>query len=154
MKRWARLVCALGVMTACASRAELRGDQISFSSPKELALVSAPFTLRWATHDRPPQAARYGVFVDRPPMKPGDSVRDLFGEQCRATPGCPDEMLLRTLGIYLTPNSEAVISTMPILGGVARRAAHPVHQVTVVYLDRRGRRVGGYAFTTSLRAAR
>jgi hypothetical protein len=154
--RVALVMCmvALAALPSCARVAELRGDQVTITSPRELESVALPFTVEWDVHAVPHEAAGYGVFVDRLPMKPGQDVRALFDESCRRLPACPDEQQLHTIGVYLTADTKVVIPSLVTLGGVGSRTDRPAHELTVVLVDHTGRRIGGYAASATFRFER
>ena len=154
MTRAAALILAVLAVSSCAGVAELRGDQISITSPRELASVTLPLTVEWKAPDVPDGATGYAVFVDNLPMEPGHGVRSLVDQACRLRRGCPDAAYLRTIGVYLTSDTKVVIPTLKTLGGLGSRVDQPAHQVTVVLVDKDGNRVGGYATTQSFRFER
>jgi hypothetical protein len=154
MKRLAVLVSTVIAVTALASNvpvAELRGDRVTITSPGELEWVTLPLTVKWEVDDLPGDVRRYAVFVDRLPMDPGENVGALVDDECRDRRGCPDDVMLRALGVYLTRDRRVEIPTLGTLGGVGSQSGRPVHQVTVVLLDDDGRRVGGYSASLDVR---
>jgi hypothetical protein len=154
MTRAAALVIAILALSSCAGVGELRGDQMTITSPRELAPVTLPLTVEWKARDLPSEATGYAVFVDSVPMAPGHGVRSVVDQACRLRRGCPDAAYLRTIGIYLTSDEKVVIPTLKTAGGIGSRADRPAHQVTVVLVDEDGTRVGGYASTQTFRFER
>jgi hypothetical protein len=152
--RRAACLLAIAVLSSCAHIGELRADQVTIGSPGELESVTLPLTVEWSVHSLPAGTASYAVFVDRLPMEPGRDLRALADQACRLRRGCPDDAYLRTIGVYRTSNTNVVIPTLPTRGGIGSRADLPVHQVTVVFLNQDGRRVGGYASSVNFRFTR
>ena len=148
------VVVLLAAASGCAGIADLRADQLSITTPAELAAVQAGFTLEWSTHDLPSSVTQFAVFVDRGPMSPGEDVRSLADDECRHRRGCPDASYLRAHNIYVTADRHVAIPTLPISDGLTAQTPHPAHQLVVVALDGQGRRVGEFSATTQVRADR
>lgn len=155
MTRGAHLVAVVVLLLvaapACAGFGDLRADQLSITAPAELAVVQPGFTLEWSTHDLPSSATQFAVLVDRGPMSPGDDVRSLTDDECRRRRGCPDAAYLRAHDIYLTSDHHVAIPTLSISSGLTAQTPHPAHQLVVVALDDRGRRVGEFSASTQVR---
>ena len=129
--------------SACTS-----SSQTAITSPSALAVVRTPFTVTWSgTHQ-----GLWAVFVDRVPVAPGHSLRDLADRDCKSHAGCPDAAYLAGRGVYVTSDHSLLVPVLPSAGGTAGRAAHPAHTVTVVPLDPAQRRQGETAATVEFRA--
>src|SRR5690349_1457410 len=102
MMRWAACIGAVVLLSSCARVSELRSDQLTIKSPRELASVVLPLTVEWSVHSAPSGAATYAIFVDRLPMDPGKDFSSLADQACRLRRGCPDDAYLRTIGVYRT----------------------------------------------------
>src|SRR4051794_17909070 len=62
---------------------------LQLTAPAALSTVQTPFTTSWTTSGKP--ASRYAVFVDRLPVRPGHTLRDVALDQCKRRPSCyPD----------------------------------------------------------------
>lgn len=149
------LVLALSACTDYSQLAFTTNDRISFRVPEARSQVSLPVALRW--HDSRPRAGeRYGVFVDRSPVRPGHELREVAARDvaCSRTPGCPDSVYLSDRGVYLTARPSLTLTKLaPLRGG---RAREQLHEVIIVIVDASGRRVGESAwfvhFTLASRA--
>lgn len=149
-----RIVTAAVVVFAacCGTSGGFTDDQrIEITAPGSLETVELPVRLEWKVRHLPPTATQFAAFVDRGAMAPGRSLRSMMDHACQERPGCPDEIYLRQQNIYVTTDAELSLATVPILGGVVGAADQPVHTVTVVMLDRDGRRVSGAADVIELR---
>jgi hypothetical protein len=144
------LLCASVAGCAGAPRAFVADQRLRITSPTVLGTVTTPFSVSW-TGSRPGDHS-YAVFVDRMPFGPGETVRDLADRQCKHEPGCPDAEYLAGLGVYVTTSQSVEVTHLVPLGGTAGRASHPVHTLTVIALDGRGRRRGEAAWTVEFRA--
>ena len=152
MKRFAVVVAAAllaAALPACsADNLSFKTDtRVEIVSPVENERVRLPAHIRWTVADFD---GRFGVFIDRAPMRPGRTVRSLVPEKdpCRQLPRCPDERWLADRGIYVTDATELVLERLPNDDDERRTDAH---DVTIVLLDAEGRRVGEAAFITGFR---
>lgn len=164
--RAATLLCLALLVSGCA----LRGlsftidDRLQILHPGDREMVSLPVTIDWEVSDfevtgpdgsQQPNRGYFGVFVDRAPQPPGETV-EWFAkddESCRPEDGCPDEQYLADRGVHTTTETEFVIETLPPPPSdqVARRE---LHEVTIVLLDGSGRRIGESAFTAEFEVQR
>ena len=133
--------------------------RVSIISPQNRSSVHLPVTVRWSVHDfdvtgpgtEDTGAAGYFLLlIDTTPQPPGQPLRWLaHGDRlCLATRSCPDAAWLARHQIYTTTNTSFTIHTLAPrassdLGGPNR------HEVTIVLLDPRGRRIGETAFTVA-----
>lgn len=134
-------------------------ESIEITHPPERSVVELPVTIRW-TDDTPPENLRvapndptaeyYGVFVDRSPLGPGRHLSSLADdpEVCEQDPDCPDEVLLRDKGVFLTAEREVTLEFLPDLRPSARAGAKDPHEVVIVRM-RGDTRVGEAAFIHS-----
>jgi hypothetical protein len=129
----------------------VRDERLTISSPADRAEVRLPLTLRWSAKDFRVVGAdgsagsdrgRFAVFVDRPPMAAGKTVASVFDDDddCQETPGCPDASYLERNGVFVTDRQELVLEELPELR--RRDGAPDRHQVTVVLVNGRDRRIG------------
>jgi len=145
------LVGAAAALTGCglvATDVDLVQDQrVAFDAPEKGADVRLPVTVSWHAHDV--DGRTFAVFVDRSPVRPGDSLRKLAEDEhddaCLARPGCPGAGWLRNRGVYLTDADALTLRTLPDTRDTGR-GARDAHEVTVV-LMRDGRRDGEGAWT-------
>jgi len=117
-------------------------ERVSIVSPKDRSTVDLPLTVRWTAHDFD---GTYAVFVDRSPLPPGRTLEWLArnDDVCRQTKGCPDSTWFSERNVLRTAETAVTIDRLPDSTRDNRRDRH---EVTVVLLDRAGRRVGESAF--------
>ena len=169
MSRRAALLAAVAVLVATTtSGCGLRGlnfvqdERVRIAAPRDNAEVRVPFTVRWTVEDfevtgptatSSSSAGYFGVFVDRAPPGPGRTLASLAeGDAvCKATKGCPDEAYLAGHRAYTTTDTAFRIEQLPELTRDREREAH---EVTVVLLDGKGRRIGESAFRVEFHVRR
>jgi hypothetical protein len=133
------------LLTGCGTGLVFRQDaSYRVLAPAYGAEVTLPVTLRW-TPVAPGKSAgpvQYAIFIDQPPMSPGQTVRGLVDNVwrdsvCQATPCCPNAAYLSLHGVYLTETDHFTISALANyrLPGVPDR-----HNITIVVLDAHQRR--------------
>jgi hypothetical protein len=138
--------------------------RLHFLSPPARTMVQNPITVRWsisgfkveAPGSAPPSpdAGYFAVFVDRAPIRPGDTMRSVASrdEQCLHRPGCPDEAYLEQRSIYTTTRQTLTLGQVPNLAGDNEKVQ--LHTVTVVLMDTSGHRIGESAWQLDLRMRR
>jgi hypothetical protein len=144
-RRWAWLVVLAALVSGCAvdGLAFVRDDRLDILSPASGATVRLPFEVRWSAPD---VEGRFLVLFDRTPMRPNRTLRSLVpsDDQCRTRPGCPDEQWLTEHDLYLTSGTSIRVEDLP--EERTNRRAKDRHEVTIVLLDSRGRRIGESVF--------
>ena len=146
----ALLACSGCVPDGLAFRADKR---LTILTPEDEAEVSLPLTIRWQMKDfdvvEPGTPVREGagyfaVFVDQTPISPGENVRSLAkGDlSCDPAAGCPDAQYLAERDVYVTTDTELVLTELPERTG--RGAGR--HKATIVLLDGMGNRIGESRF--------
>ena len=165
--RGAALLLGLVVLlSGCA----LRGlsfridDRVQILSPEDREAVTLPVTIDWESTDfevtgpdgtEQPDSGYFGVFIDRAPQPPGETVEWFAKDDlsCRPADDCPDRQYLADRGVHTTQKTEFVVKTFPPppSNQVARRE---FHEVTIVLLDGSGRRIGESAFTAQFEVQR
>jgi hypothetical protein len=110
-----------------------------FLAPAELAVVTTPVTIKWAMSGEP--ATSFAVFLDRAPIKPGQTVDAIANgdTSCLAIRHCPNRSYLAEHGVFSTDRQSLRLRNVPSRNDTADHLQ--VHNVTVVLLDRSGRRV-------------
>jgi hypothetical protein len=123
--------------------------RVRFVSPRDRATVSVPVTLRWRASGLDRTAERgpfFAVFVDRAPIKPGQTLRAVADDACNRTRGCPDLKYLRDRYVFVTTGTSLVLDSVPQRSG-QRTGAKQLHEATIVLVDAAGGRIGEYAYT-------
>jgi hypothetical protein len=118
--------------------------------PRSLQRTSTPITLSWRARSLPP-GHKYLVLVDQAPMQPGQSLKDLVDDSCKAIKGCPDKTYLETHYIYETAKNRVKIVSVPVAGSYDTQDLSDLHHVAIVVLDDADRRVGEQIWTTDIR---
>jgi hypothetical protein len=143
-------------MTGCRITGVMfhKDHHLQILAPARNAAVTLPLTLRWSADERlgfgtPGGPTRYGVFVDRPPVKPGQGLRAVANNDdvCKRTPGCPDAEYLQRLNVYLATGDTLTLPGLPDKRRQSRTGARDAHKVTIVLIDAQGRRVGERAYS-------
>lgn len=144
---------ALGViclaLAGCGRLAFERDERVRFLSPPERARVGTPVIVEWTA----PAGfeGKYGIFVDRAPMRPGRDLDSLADTDplCRRLPGCPDRRWLRDRDVHVRMWPRIVLPGLPLEGG-RRAGGDRRHEVTVVLLDDDGVRYSEGQWTRSI----
>jgi len=150
------LVLGLALLaSSCAHGLAFTQDRrLEITRPNSSAKVTLPLTVRWRMKDfrvtgpdgnSDPNAGYFGVFLDRSPMPPGKPLSWITRDDvtCRRIPGCPDESYLEGRHVYATSDTELVFRLLPDL---RTNSGRETHEVTVILLDGRGRRIGENAW--------
>ena len=150
MRRVGSLVAGVVVLAGCsvsglAFRAD---DRVDIVEPEDRAETTLPVTIRWTADDVEADdgGPYFAVFVDRAPIRPGQSLRALADDSCNRTEGCPDLAYFRDRHVYVTDELEVTIDALPVRSG-QRTAADNRHEATIILLDADGRRLGEAAYT-------
>jgi hypothetical protein len=136
-------------------------DRLHFSSPADRAKVEQPVTVSWHIrdfrvtekgHGRPgDDAGFFAVFVDRAPVKPGQTLDAVAGgdPSCERDPRCPDETYLRQHRVFATTSTSLKLPQIANLADSNEKVQ--LHSITVVLLDSAGRRIGESAWQLDVR---
>ena len=144
-------VAAVALAGCGASNLAFRTDhRVHITAPPSRALVQAPVTLRWNVSPRPAAATTFAVFVDRAPVKPGQTLRAVAAgdSSCQHAAGCPDAQYLADRQVYTTADTSLTLQ------GVASMNSYQttqLHEATIVLLDASGRRIGEAAWYVDFR---
>jgi hypothetical protein len=161
--RTRRLTSLAALMTmalaACSTSPVFVGKrQIVITKPAALASSGIPVRIAWRTTGTPPRGAvAFAVFVDQAPVHPGQNLRAIVERADIATagschpPSCPDAAFLQTLQVYLVRGHAVSIPFVAELRIAHRDAASAFHQATIVFVSKRGDRVGEDAATVQFR---
>ena len=155
-----RTAALAAVIASVASACSLSGlsfrqdDRLTFVAPEDRAEVTLPLTVRWSVDDFEvgPGAGSFAVFVDRAPQPPGKPLEHLArdDESCELSPTCPDDQWYADRYVFPTTQTQLRLERLPARSDDRRE----FHEVTVVLLDDRGRRVGETAWTLEFQVKR
>lgn len=138
-------------------------ERLDFTHPEDRALVKQPFTVSWTIRDfriaapgsEPPSrdAGYFAVFVDRAPVKPGDTLDAVANGDtyCEQDPKCPDKQYLKEQQVFATTHTSLRLSQIINVPG---KDDIQLHAVTVVLMDTSGHRIGESAWELDLRMRR
>jgi hypothetical protein len=148
------VLAALLMSAGCTDYSQLafrQDSRLSISSPRSHELVTLPLALTWSMRDfeivsagtgEPSKnAGHFALFVDKAPIRPGHTLRDIAGRDtsCDRDPSCPDDQYLADRGVYTTAaTSFELLAVAPLTS----KQAEQLHDVTIVLLDSAGRRIG------------
>jgi hypothetical protein len=129
---------------------------VKFTAPQSRVKVALPVRFRWQvngfaiagprSHEPPSKDAGYfALFVDRAPVKPGQSLAAVAGDDpsCIVSAGCPDRSYLADHQVYTTTGSTFTLRDVDALDN---RDNWQLHEITIVLLDSQGRRIGEHAY--------
>jgi hypothetical protein len=169
MSRRAGLVAGLAalttLLTGCAlahpGSLQWRVDKrLHFVSPPARAKVGQPVTISWRMTDfraarlgsEPPskKAGYFAIFVDRGPIKPGQTMLSVVGgaTYCRQNPGCMSRSELRQRNVFTTTASSF---RFPVIPDLTTDDSVQLHTFTVVLMDTAGHRIGESSWELDLR---
>lgn len=168
-KRGRRYLAAAGVVLVATllqgcgihNLAFTTDTRLHFTGPKSRALVALPITISWTMKNFsvvPPgtvpasnRSGYFAVFLDRAPIKPGQTVAVIADPQCRRTPGCVSATYLAARGVYTTDSDSLSLKE---LAEVNDYQSVQLHEATVVLVDAAGRRIGESAWYVDFRVRR
>lgn len=103
--------------------------RIVIDSPRPYSHVRQPLTLSWTARNFVPGAdGTYAIFVDTDPISPGASIKDLTVAERRA--------------VYVQDSTTLDLSRTLKPKAVADPLEKNHHDITVILIDRDGRRIG------------
>ncbi len=154
------LVAACSISCSTSGLAIRTDERLEILEPEDRAEVGLPVAIRWTIDDFEvtgpsdrveKDAGYFAVFVDQAPQPPGETIEWLFrdDDECRALPACPDEAFLADRDIFTTSETSVVIDSLPTTD-----EEREIHNVTIVLLDGKGRRIGESAFPVEFRVER
>ena len=130
-------------------------DRLEIVSPEDRAEVTLPMTVRWRAHDLDLGDGSFGIFVDRAPQPPGESLAWIARDDdtCVASRACPDEQYLAERGVYSTRRTSFTIDLLPFTNPTDVRRRE-FHEFTIVLLDASGVRIGESAWFVEFQVER
>ncbi|MCA1675119.1 MAG: hypothetical protein LC799_23995 [Actinobacteria bacterium] len=158
------LLAALVVaMPACTFNGiALRQDRrVEIVSPDFREEVSLPVTIDWTVQDfevtgpdgaSDENAGYFAVLVDLDPQPPGEGVEYFARDDvtCRKSEGCPNERYLERRGIFITDETDLILTNLSPAPGVDLDAGdRDLHEVSVILLDGQGHRIGEGSWTAT-----
>jgi hypothetical protein len=160
----AALAGALAFFTSACGVSNLAffvDNRLHFVAPKPRAMVSLPVTISWrmtgfdvvppGTLPVSSRSGYFAVFVDRAPIRPGQTVAAVADRRCRRTPGCVNAGYLADRGVYTTAQDSLTLRQVSNLNSYQ---SVQTHEVTVVILDSAGKRIGESAWYLDFRMRR
>lgn len=130
----------------------VKDERVDIVAPVDRSKVTLPVHVRWSAHgvDVGPDAGAFGVFVDRAPPPPGQSLSWPFRNDiaCKAADGrrlCASQTFLAGRGVHRVTATAFRVDHVSRLTGNDR--SRQFHEVTVVLLDGHGRRRGEGAWS-------
>lgn len=158
-KGWGRWRGAAALTALLASGCSLSNLQfvqdtrLHFISPRSRTLVHLPVTISWKMADfkvvGPGTApvtngtGYFAVFVDRAPVRPGQSLSAVADRSCRDTPGCVNAGYLADRGVYVSREDSVTLTEVASLNSYQ---TVQLHQAAVVLMSSGGRRMGESAW--------
>jgi hypothetical protein len=124
-------------------------ERVKVLTPADREHVNLPVEITWRSTvalDEPDGPRGYAVFVDRQPMRPGQSLRAVADDVCRRTPGCPDLEYLRERDVYITQGTSLIVDNLADNRPANRTGARDAHEAVIVLIDETGHRVGEAAY--------
>ena len=143
------LVLGLTFLPACGRDLAFReDDRVDIVRPGDRADVKLPVKLQWTAKLEHPSAGGpyYAVFLDKAPIRPGQSLRAIGDDTCGKTPGCPDLQYLRDRYVFVTDKTSLTLDAVPQTSSSERTGAKNRHEATIVLIDADGRRIGESAY--------
>jgi len=144
--RLAGLLVSSALLASCGGQTLQRASGLQFQTLGDEALAQ-PVTLSWDV-DAALQARVdageiiFGVFVDRSPLPPGGSLRDLADDDCRnRVVTCPDAEWLADRRVFATRGAALQVSGLGDRRTSKRDNEPDRHRAVVVLLDSTGTRV-------------
>lgn len=138
--------------------------RLSFTGPESRALIKQPITVSWTMKDftvaaagtaAPSRDAGYfAVFVDRTPVKPGQTLDAVaHGDRfCQQDPSCPDQAYLKSHQVFTTTATSLKLPR--ITDVVGDKESIQLHTITIVLMDTAGHRIGESAWQRDVRLRR
>lgn len=128
-------------------------DRLTIVSPEDRGHVELPFEVEWRMEDFEVGQAPldgdgnyYAVFVDRPPLAPGQHLDSLANESCERAADCPDTEWLTDHFVHVTTDTRVTIERLPLVDEQNRTGARDLHEIVIVLMDSEDERIGESAF--------
>lgn len=142
------------VLVACQDLAFREDKRVVILSPEDRSTVSLPVSVSWSVMEfqpvgqdgtQDPSRGSFVVFLDRAPMGPGKDLASLAenDESCRSRE-CPNDEWFRQRHIYVTTETSLELEAVPDTRD--RPSERDKHEVTIVLVNGRGKRIGESAF--------
>jgi predicted small lipoprotein YifL len=162
--RFAALAALAATLTACGTSGLnfVQDERIEITAPRDRAKISLPATISWEVRDfeitgpdgaSRPDAGYFGLYIDRAPQPPLKTQAWLTRDEQNCLGGCSSELALASRDIHSTESTEFTIDRLPRPSERVQRRRE-FHEVTIVLLDGRGRRIGESAFIRQFEVTR
>jgi hypothetical protein len=153
--------------TGCTDLSQLQfhvDHYVKFTAPEARSKTTLPVKLQWQvdgfrvagpTSGEPPtkDAGYFALFVDRAPIKPGQSLAAVAGDDAACLPpDCPDKQYLADRQVYTTDKDHYTLHQVFTIED--NRDDWQLHDVTIVLLDTSGHRIGEHAYYRSFKLRR
>lgn len=149
-------VATLSVTSGCgdiANMAFVQDERVKFVQPADRSTATIPVKLRWQVngfqitgHDgrREPGAGSFALFIDQPPMPPGETFEWLARDDHSCSGDqCAKKQYLSERSVYVTEKTEVTLNQLPDIDDVGGKERH---EAVLVLLDGSGHRIGESAF--------
>ncbi len=154
-------VAAMGLwlFSGCTLQGAVRQDtRVEILHPEDSAHVEVPLELDWTVEDfeitEPDGSASndrgyFGLFLDRPPMRPGEDLASLAEDdpQCQRTPGCPGRAWFERNNVFLTTETSYRFQNLPDTRPEENLDAPDRHEIIIVLLNGKDFRIGETSFS-------
>lgn len=157
------LACLAVALSGCGVRGLnfIQDTRVEILAPAERSQARLPVTVEWdyedfevtgPTEHVADDAGYFGVFVNRSPQPPGEPLEwhARNDDNCVVSQGCPDQDWYHRRGIFRTSETSFTVEGVPSRAEGRRE----FHEVTIVLLDGKGRRIGESAFAVEFELVR
>lgn len=137
------LLAAAAALSGCRTSGLVFGtSQLRIAAPRASSTVTLPLRLSWSAGGLYRPGDQFAVFLDTRTIRPGQDVMSLVPETCRRLPLCPRADYLEEKQAWVTTSPSLVLDQIPVLSLTGASSGKEYHTVTVVILDKAGRRIG------------
>lgn len=149
MRPRAGLIALFLLTTACGVHglSFVQDKRVHITAPRERSKLSLPVTVTWTAKSF---SGAFGVLVDQAPPRTGETLPWLFRgrDTCRGDAGeklCATPAFLAGQNVFHTTKRHFTVERVNRFTGNDRR--RQFHELTIVLLDREGRRIGEGAWS-------
>jgi hypothetical protein len=142
VRRIAALVVVVFLASACSGLEFVQDRRLSFTAPASNHLTKLPVTLRW-TMKNAGASGEYVVFIDKTPLKVGQTLRSLMPSGV-----APTAALLANINVYATQTNAVTVTLVPDIGS-DHGSTRQRHTATIVLVDAQGKRTSESSWSRS-----